>query len=288
MKKQSLSQKILSKNYIVFIISLVISIAIWTYMSLNASNDTTVTISNIPIQMELSESTRDLGLQIFTGEEQPVASVTVTGNRTLLGSVKASDFTVTASANSVTSSGFFTLPVSTTKKNPTSTFQITNSTPSSVTVMVDYFKESEFNIQDEISFSVKDGYYGAASMPYTKVTISGPQSELMKISKVAAVANVDGELTESADTEASIVIYDENGNELSTKLLSMNVKTMTVNINVLKEKTVKVEAGYSNKPTGLDLTDLTEIYPSGILLAGPEETLKPSCPSRQRRLISPR
>ena len=101
MKKQSLSQKILSKNYIVFIISLVISIAIWTYMSLNASNDTTVTISNIPIQMELSESTRDLGLQIFTGEEQPVASVTVTGNRTLLGSVKASDFTVTASANSV-------------------------------------------------------------------------------------------------------------------------------------------------------------------------------------------
>ncbi len=79
MKKQSLSQKILSKNYIVFIISLVISIAIWTYMSLNASNDTTVTISNIPIQMELSESTRDLGLQIFTGEEQPVASVTVTG-----------------------------------------------------------------------------------------------------------------------------------------------------------------------------------------------------------------
>ena len=274
MKKQSLSRKILSKNYVVFIISLVISIAIWTYMSLNASNDTTVTISNIPIQMELSESTRNLGLQIFTGEEQPAASVTVTGNRALLGSVKASDFTVTASANSVTSSGFFTLPVSATKKNPTSTFQITNSTPSSVTVMVDYFKESEFNIQDEISFSVKDGYYGAASMPYTKVTISGPQSELMKISKVAAVANVDGELTESADTEASIVIYDENGNELSTKLLSMNVKTMTVNINVLKEKTVKVEAGYSNKPTGLDLTDLTEIYPSGILLAGPEETLK--------------
>ena len=115
---------------------------------------------------------------------------------------------------------------------------------------------------------------GAASMPYTKVTISGPQSELMKISKVAAVANVDGELTESADAEASIVIYDENGNELSTKLLSMNVKTMTVNINVLKEKTVKVEAGYANKPSGLDLTNLTEIYPSSILLAGPEETLK--------------
>ena len=274
MKKKSLSQKILSKNYIIFIISLVISIAIWTYMSLNASNDTTVTITNIPIQMELSESTHDLGLQIFTGEEQPVASVTVTGNRTILGSVKASDFTVTASANSVTSSGFFTLPVSASKKNPTSNFQITNSTPSSVTVMVDYFKESEFPIQDQISFNVEDGYYGAVSMPYTKVSISGPQSELMKINKVAAVAEVSGTLTESADAEASIVLFDENGNELSTKLLTMNVKTMTVNINVLKEKNVKVETGFTNKPSGLDLSSLTEIYPSSILLAGPEETLK--------------
>ena len=274
MKKQSLSQKLLSKNYVIFIFSVVISIAIWSYMSLNASNDTTVTISNIPIQMELSESTHDLGLQIFTGEEQPVASVTVTGNRTILGSVKASDFTVTASANSVTSSGFFTLPVSASKKNPTSNFQITNSTPSSVTVMVDYFKESEFPIQDQISFNVEDGYYGAVSMPYTKVSISGPQSELMKINKVAAVAEVSGTLTESADAEASIVLFDENGNELSTKLLTMNVKTMTVNINVLKAKNVKVETGFTNKPSGLDLSSLTEIYPSSILLAGPEETLK--------------
>lgn len=274
MKKQSLSQKLLSKNYVIFIFSVVISIAIWSYMSLNASNDTTVTISNIPIQMELSESTHDLGLQIFTGEEQPVASVTVTGNRTILGSVKASDFTVTASANSVTPSGFFTLPVSASKKNPTSNFQITNSTPSSVTVMVDYFKESEFPIQDQISFNVEDGYYGAVSMPYTKVSISGPQSELMKINKVAAVAEVSGTLTESADAEASIVLFDENGNELSTKLLTMNVKTMTVNINVLKEKNVKVETGFTNKPSGLDLSSLTEIYPSSILLAGPEETLK--------------
>ena len=35
-----------------------------------------------------------------------------------------------------------------------------------------------------------------------------------------------------------------------------------------------VEAGYANKPSGLDLTNLTEIYPSSILLAGSEETLK--------------
>lgn len=273
MNKQSLSQKILSKNYIVFIISVVISIVIWTYMSLNSSNDTTVTVSNIPIQMELSESSRELGLRIFTDGAQ-TASVTVTGNRTIIGAISGNDFTVTASANSVNSSGNFTLPVSAAKKNPTSSFQITGSTPSSVNVMVDYFKESTFQIQDNILFSVEDGYYGSTSLPYNTVTISGPQTEILKIKKVAAVAQVEDTLVDTTDVEAKLVLYDENGNELSTKLMTMSLENLTATISVLTEKSVKVEAGYVNKPSGLDLTDYIEVHPSGILLAGPEETMK--------------
>ncbi|MEE0843261.1 MAG: hypothetical protein U0L75_02925, partial [Ruminococcus sp.] len=270
---QSLSQLIFSKNYIIFILAVIISIGIWTYMSLNSSNDTTVTISNVPIQMDLSESSRKLGLQIFTDEKQ-TASVTVTGNRTILGSVTESDLTVTAAASSVNSSGNFTLPVSAAKKNLSSNFQITGSTPSSVSVMVDYYKESTFQIQDKILFGVADGYYGATSLPYNSITISGPQTEVMKIKQVAAVASVEDNLLETTDVEADIVLYDENGNELSQKLLTMSFRTLTATISVLTEKSVKVEAGYVNKPSGLDLTNLVEIHPSGILLAGPDDVMK--------------
>ena len=273
MKKRSLSQLIFSKNYVIFILAVIISIGIWTYMSLNSSNDTTVTISNVPIQMDLSESSRKLGLQIFTDEKQ-TASVTVIGNRTILGSVTESDLTVTAAASSVNSSGNFTLPVSAAKKNPSSNFQITGSTPSSVSVMVDYYKESTFQIQDKILFGVADGYYGATSLPYNSITISGPQTEVMKIKQVAAVASVEDNLLETTDVEADIVLYDENGNELSQKLLTMSFRTLTATISVLTEKSVKVEAGYVNKPSGLDLTNLVEIHPSGILLAGPDDVMK--------------
>ena len=273
MKKRSLSQLIFSKNYVIFILAVIISIGIWTYMSLNSSNDTTVTISNVPIQMDLSESSRKLGLQIFTDEKQ-TSSVTVTGNRTILGSVTESDLTVTAAASSVNSSGNFTLPVSAAKKNPSSNFQITGSTPSSVSVMVDYYKESTFQIQDKILSGVADGYYGATSLPYNSITISGPQTEVMKIKQVAAVASVEDNLLETTDVEADIVLYDENGNELSQKLLTMSFRTLTATISVLTEKSVKVEAGYVNKPSGLDLTNLVEIHPSGILLAGPDDVMK--------------
>ena len=273
MKKLSLTQKILEKNYVIFIISILISIGIWMYMSVNSTNDTTVTVSNIPIQMELSDSAKELGLQVFTGD-QTMASVTVTGNRATLGQVTESDLTVTASANSVSTTGNYTLPVSAAKTNPSSNFQISNSTPSSINVVVDYFKENSFSIQDGVVFNVKEGYYGSTSMAYNQITISGPQTEVMKIKKVVARANVSGELTESVDVNAEIVLFDENDNELPKKLLTMSFDTIVVNINVLPEKTVPLKPVFINKPSGLEITeDMIKLEPPEILIAGPADAL---------------
>ena len=104
--------------------------------------------------------------------------------------------------------------------------------------MVDYYKESTFQIQDKILFGVADGYYGATSLPYNSITISGPQTEVMKIKQVAAVASVEDNLLETTDVEADIVLYDENGNELSQKLLTMSFRTLTATISVLTEKRI--------------------------------------------------
>lgn len=273
MKKLSFTQRILENNYAILIISVVISITIWVYMSMNAGNDTNVTISNIPIQIDLSDSARELGLEVFVDSE-PTASVTVTGNRTILGMVDASDLSVTAAASSINSTGNFTLPISVTKSTNSKNFQITNSTPSSVNVYVDYFKENNFPIQDGIVLNVKEGYYATTSLPYNQITVSGPQNEISKIRKVTAKAEVNRELTESIDVDADIILYDENDNELSTQLLTLSVEKLTANINVLPEKTVKLSPVFINKPPGLKLTkDLITVTPSEILIAGSEDVL---------------
>ena len=109
MKKNSLFQRLLQHNQILFILSVVISVVIWIYMSSTSStNDTTVTIGDIPIQVELSDEAREMGLQVFQAAE-PRASVTVSGNRTILGMVNENDFTVTAAASSINATGNYTL-----------------------------------------------------------------------------------------------------------------------------------------------------------------------------------
>lgn len=273
MRKFSLIQFLLSKTWVSLVIAVVISMGIWVYMSMNATNDTTVTITNLPIQTELSESAKDLGLQVFKGDEA-TASVTLSGNRTVLGQVNASDLIVTAAANSVSTTGNYTLPVSVTKTDPSMNFNIDNSTPSSINVVVDYFKESTFDITDGIVYYVNEGYYGSTSMPFNEVTISGPQSEIMKISKVKAVANISGQLTESVDVTAAIELYDENDNELPKKLLKLSADTINVTVIVLPEKKVPLSPVYINKPSGLELDEETVVVnPSEILLAGPKNAL---------------
>ncbi len=258
-----------------FVMAILISVSVWIYMSLGSTNDTTVTLSNIPIQIELSDEASNNGLQIFSGDEQ-TASVVVSGNRAVLGSIDTTDVTVTAAANTINSSGSFSLPVSAAKTNPSSNFQITSTVvPSTINVVVDYFRESTFQILDNnVVYKVADGYYGFTSLNSKSVVISGPQTEISKIAKVYAVAEINDTLKESISTTAELVLYDENNNKLSTDLFTMDMTTVKVTVTVLPEKTVKVEPVFLNKPSGLEITDdMIKIEPSEILLAGPSQII---------------
>ena len=66
MKKKKLSlNKLFQNNKFLIILALVISTITWVYMSMGTTNDTTVTISNIPIQIELPDQLDNNGLQVL-------------------------------------------------------------------------------------------------------------------------------------------------------------------------------------------------------------------------------
>lgn len=275
MKNKKLSlNNLMQNNKFLIIVSLLISVSIWFYMSTGSTNDTTVTVSNIPIQIELSDEAISNELQVFTGGDQ-TASVTVTGNRAVLGSISEKDITVTAAANGIDSSGSYQLSVSAVKTNPGANFQIISTvTPSTVNVLVDYLRESSYPIQDNVVYKVAEGYYASTALSSKQIKISGPQNEISKITKVSAVAEINGTLSNTATTEANIILYDENNKEMSTDLFNMEFTTVEVSISVLPEKAVKVKPTFINKPKGLEITDdMINIEPDTILLAGPKDIL---------------
>lgn len=275
MKKKKLSlNKLFQNNKFLIILSLVISTITWVYMSMGTTNDTSVTISNIPIQIELPDQLVNNGLQVFSDTEQ-TATVTVTGSRAVLGSISTKDITVTAATNGIDSAGTYQISLSAVKTNPSANFQIISTvTPSNVNVIVDYLRETSFPIQENVVYKVADGYYASTSLASKNITVSGPQTEIAKIAKVSASAELDGILDDSTSATADILLYDKSGNRISTDLLKMEFGTVEVSISVLPEKTVKVVPEFMNKPEGLNLgDDMLSVEPSEILLAGPKKVL---------------
>lgn len=275
MKKKKLSlNKLFQNNKFLIILSLVISTITWVYMSMGTTNDTSVTISNIPIQIELPDQLVNNGLQVFSDTEQ-TATVTVTGSRAVLGSISTKDITVTAATNGIDSAGTYQISLSAVKTNPSANFQIISTvTPSNVNVIVDYLRETSFPIQENVVYKVADGYYASTSLASKNITVSGPQTEIAKIAKVSASAELDGILDDSASATADILLYDKSGNRISTDLLKMEFGTVEASISVLPEKTVKVVPEFMNKPEGLNLgDDMLSVEPSEILLAGPKKVL---------------
>lgn len=262
-----------STNFL-FILSVVISLSIWIIMSISTGNDTSLTISGIPVQVELSDEAVNNGLQVFSGSDYD-ASLTVTGNRAVVGSLQASDITVKATANYVDSAGNYTLYLNASKNNPYSDFQISSSIkPSTIDVFIDYLREETFDIQENVVYKVDDGYYASTTLSSKTIYISGPQSEVSKIAKVVASADIDGTLNSSQKVDADIILYDSAGKEINTDLLSLDFKTVEAAISVLPEKEVTLKPVFTNLPSGLQITDdMISIEPSSIMLAGTDDVL---------------
>ena len=245
-------------------------------MSIGNGNDTVVTISNIPVQIELSDDAIKNGLQIFnTGDI--TASVSVSGNRAIIGSLTQNDIIVTAATNAIDSSGNYTLSLSASKANPYEDFQIvSNVTPSNVNVLIDYYRESTFDIQDSVVYKVSEGYFASTAISSKSIMITGPQTEVSKIAKVIASATLGNTLTSSTETKAEILLYDSENNLIEdTEMLNMDFTTVDVSISVLPEKSLPIKPVFINKPEGLDISDdMINIEPSSIMLAGTQEVLE--------------
>lgn len=261
-------------NKFLLIISLLIAVGIWIIMSLSDTHEASSTVSNIPIQINLSDTAVENGLQIFSGGDQ-TASVTVEGNRVSLGSISSDDIVVSAqTAGTIQTSGTWTLSLTARKSNPSDNFEIVSSvSPSVITVFVDQMREAEFDVENKIKYKVSDGYHASVALSTDKITVKGPQTEIEKIASVAINGTVDDTLTEDTSIESAVMLYDKSGEELSSSMITLSDNTVTANFSVLPEKEVPIKVAFKNKPNGLNVDSFIEMSPKKILVAAPQSVL---------------
>lgn len=267
--------KLFYNNKFVMLFSLVASVVTWIAISSSNSESAPVTISDIPVNIQLSESAVQDGLRIFGGENL-TARVDIAGNRIVVGQVTKNDIQITApqAASTIMSPGNYTLELSAKKVGVLQDYQIVSDVkPSVVTVMVDRYRESEFTIEPQINFTPKSDYYvGNTILSTQKVTLSGPEKEISKIKKVVVKADIPGEVDSTVMLKTPILLYDDYGQQITSETIKSSVNEVEVSVPVLMKKKVDLIANFSNLPSGFSLgKDLVKVSPSSLEIAGPEK-----------------
>lgn len=271
MNNDSKLKRFLSHNMTLFVMSLIIAFSIWFIISASSETDTNVTVSDIPITIELPQDALDDGLQVFSGADV-TASVEVTGNRVTVGSLTPSDIQVVATqANSIIAPGSYTLELAAKKTGVKSNYNIVSSvSPSNITIYVDRLKEKEFTIENELVYQVSDEYYAAASLSESTVTVSGPEAEIASIDKVAVQGTIEGEVKESQNIDKMLIFLDKDGNELNLTLSETNVDTVTVALTVLPVMQIDLSVDVTNAPLNFPKINIS---PNSIKIAGSKDVL---------------
>ncbi len=272
--------KLFYNNKFVAVFSFILSVIIWTTVSSNSTESIPVTISDIPVDIQLSESAVQDGLKIFSGHDI-TARVEITGNRLVVGQVTKDNIQISASqaASTIISPGNYTLELSAKKVGILKDYEIVSDVkPSVITVMVDRYRESEFDIEPEINFSSKPGYFvGNTVLSSQKVTLSGPETEVSKIKKVKVLSNIPGEIDSSITLKLPIIMYDAYDKAITNETISASVNEVEASIPILMKKEIEIIPDFSNLPSGItskkEYREIAKVIPDKLEIAGPEDVV---------------
>ena len=270
-KKPGLLSRFFSHNITLLVLAFLLAFTAWFFINVSSETDTNVTITDIPITIELPESAVEDGMMVFDGDKV-TASVEVSGNRVTVGSLTSSDIQVVANqSSSIISPGSYTLSLSAKKTGLKTNYNIVSSvTPSAVTVFVDKSKEEVYDIDNKLTVKLNDSnHYASTTLSQSKVTLTGPET---MVSQIAAVAVEDTLTGQEADktVQEKLYYYDEEGNKLDLPLVVSDIDTVEVTISVLPINTVKLGVNVSNAPSDYPTI---KVSPSTVKIAGPQETL---------------
>ena len=267
--------RIFRNKIFLIILSFIISLTVWVSINMGDYGETSYVVSNIPITINLPENAEKQGLKVFNNEELK-GSVTVSGNRSIIGSLTADDIQIVPEQTDLlTSAGSYSLSLVAKKTGASLNYTVDSVSPSTVYIKLDRNRKITQKIEQNISYTIPNGYYGTVLLSEDEVSISGPETEIKKIDKVVIKGKINKELSSSYKSEYKVKLLDSFGEELTnTDTLSISPSTVTATVSVIQMKEVGVDLSSKNAPTGIDLTEYYTIEPDKISLAGESDDIK--------------
>ena len=260
-KNKTKLAELLHNDKLMLVVSFLAAIVIWVAVVINVSPETTRVIQGVKVTIDNTVPSQ-FGLEVF-GDTEFYVDVTVKGKKYQISTsaLSAEDILVVAQTNNVDSAGTRTLLLKAESASGSTDYTISAVSQKSIDVYFDVPKTVQMVIEPEVITNdfeiVKEGFKtGDINLSETAVNVSGPATEVNKITKVVARLRLESALSSNKSADANLILLDENQNT-NFKYVTMDVNTVVLTIPVLRVKEVNTTVLFKNAPDEYVLNPLS-------------------------------
>ncbi len=267
--------RLFNNNRFLMVLSFLSAVIIWFTVSIVYSPQTTRSISGIPVEITFSDE--NAGYHAYSAAEL-FAKVEVKGKKYMVEQLSADALVVSATVESVATSGMYTLDLTAKKRTASGDYTVGSVSPSTVNVMIDVERVAqipvEINCVGATVPEMKESNQNLLLEPtfvdetHQTVTVTGPETQVSKIASGSVVAQVNEELTSSKEYTAGLMLYDDQGtvlydavnktSSLDFVTLSYESAPIVANVNLRKVVPLKfLTAGAPLNPPSVSLREIT-------------------------------
>lgn len=254
MKKKQRVSDLFYDNRFLLVFSLVVAVGFWLVAAVELGVEVEYTVKNVPVQIDYDRVEENHGLRAF-GETSFTVDVTISGKKYIVEDDNIiDDLVVEANTSFVNSAGTYILRLDVGSEDTRPAYDIEDVSADEISVYFDYPDEEEFVVVPEIECDgemVAEGYY-LADYIYPEsntIKVSGPETEINKISSVVAKAAVDGGLRQNETVDALLVAMTDNGETLRNITFSRKSGVIRITLPVYKIATLPVGCSFTNSPS---------------------------------------
>ena len=285
-KKISLG-KLFDKKWFSVLISGIVAVVLWLVITVMESPDSENIIGGLKVSIPIENTVvSEMGMDIIGDPSIYTASVTVKGPAYVVSDLKSEDILVTASISNVTNSGVYSLELRAAKQaSADGNFEIVSISPRTLNVEFDYIDTKQFEVVVQaIGHKAVKGL--VSELPFVSdsnnavLNFKGARSDIEKISKVVAVAEVNKTLSETETFKSELKVYDKDGNELNkddftiTAADGVSAPDIQITVPIYKEKTVPIEAQFINAPKAFSTKNIAHtLEQKTVTISGPPEAV---------------
>jgi len=235
------------KNLSLKILSAIFAVVLWTVIVNVYDPTTSYTFSNVTVQLINTESLTDKNYSYEIVEGGKI-SVYVSGPKSIVTNIKASDIVATADLSKISAfADYVDIHVSVVKDGQVLNVEATPKT-SAVRLSIENRDTKTVNVVSDITGSAADGYAVVRRvLNPTSVKVTGPSSVIDNIDYAGISFDVTGATADVTGT-ADIHLYDSDNNEINDSSVELTQTSVGYIAQVVRTKTVSIEVKTSGKP----------------------------------------